>query len=243
MDLLKVQHFIRYVELDNRIQRISKELQSIAEKLKECEAQKAEITGQTRTALQKVHDKRKELDGYELELKAIQEDLSHKRKKLSNAQNPKEFFSLEHEIADLEKKQTPLEDLGIAAMGVLEALQNVAREIQEREPGLLAEVDQEIEALKADERHLEPLKGSLMYEMEETAQLIDPEELKRYAEMKEKVHNPIVPIIKGSCSGCFYALSKQQMVDAQNGQLVRCQDCHRLLYSPQVAGDNSAQLI
>lgn len=236
MDKTSTQRFIQYVELDQRINQLIVELASLIMRKKECEQKRVSIEENTAAAFKKVHDKRKEIDSYELELKTISEKLFQTRKKLSLAHSPKEFFSLEHEIADLEKKQEPLDNLGLEALTDLEALRREAGEIKMREPALLAAVTKECDEIDKEERHLGPLKEALILEKTQAEKNVDPEELKRYREMKEKVPNPVVPIIRGSCSICFYSLSRQRMVEANAGQLVTCGDCHRLLYVPQAVG-------
>lgn len=238
MDKASTHIFIQYVELDQRINKLTHEVAALSLRRKECEQKKLSIENNTAAALKKVHDKRKEIDAYELELKALSDKLSQTKKKLGIAHSPKEFFSLEHEIADLEKKQEPLDNLGLEALTALEALQLEASSIKAQETVLLTVVADELKAITKDERHLAPLKEALILEKSGEEKKVDPDELKRYIEMKEKVPNPVVPIIRGSCSVCFYLLNRQRMAEANAGQLVMCGDCHRLLYVPQAVGES-----
>ncbi len=233
MDETAVQQFIQYVELDQRIDKLGLELATLIKRRQEDEQKRRMIEDQTADAFQVLHDVRKEVDMHELELKSIGDALMVKRKKLNEAHSPKEFFSLEHEIADLVKKQEEGEVLGLEALRKLEDAERQADSIKAREPELLKTVADDLEALTKDERHFVPLKEALIEEKARIEKIVDPELFARYKNMKEKVPNPVVPIIRGSCSGCFYSLSKQNMADAMHGKLLTCGDCHRLLYIPQ----------
>ena len=77
------------------------------------------------------------------------------------------------------------------------------------------------------------LKSAYREQRKKDEALVSEELLAKYKQMKERVANPVVPIIKGSCSACFYAVKQSDLTAAQQGGLPICADCYRLLYTSQ----------
>lgn len=58
-----------------------------------------------------------------------------------------------------------------------------------------------------------------------------PEEwLEKYAIMRARINDPVVPVFDGNCSACFYKISVQDMQFLKHRKLIQCKDCFRLLY-------------
>ena len=63
----------------------------------------------------------------------------------------------------------------------------------------------------------------------------------KYAVMRAKVTDPVVPVIDGSCSACFYKISPQDMQLLARRKLVQCKDCFRLLYLVEAQKQKSVE--
>jgi predicted nucleic acid-binding Zn-ribbon protein len=106
------------------------------------------------------------------------------------------------EIQDLKTQRRELAEAG-------------EREVQEQVFGL--SVDQALEDLDAK-----------IAEMEES---LDPPVKSRYRRMAGKHPRVVVPVIRGTCYGCFVAVPTAQASDAErNAELRSCQNCGRFLY-------------
>ena len=89
------------------------------------------------------------------------------------------------------------------------------REVQEQVFGL--SVDEALEALDAK-----------IAEMEAT---LPPMVLSRYRRVSARMPRVVVPVIKGTCYGCFVAVPTAQASDAdRNAEIRACQNCGRFLY-------------
>ena len=63
---------------------------------------------------------------------------------------------------------------------------------------------------------------------------IEPDLLEKYRTIKQHCTPPMAKLIDGQCSGCFMSLPSATMLEMKNGdKLVRCDNCGRILYSPE----------
>jgi predicted nucleic acid-binding Zn-ribbon protein len=54
--------------------------------------------------------------------------------------------------------------------------------------------------------------------------------LEKYAIMRTKVTDPVVPVINNSCSACFYDVIGQDLQELRKKKLLQCKECYRFLY-------------
>ncbi len=108
------------------------------------------------------------------------------------------------------------------------------REIRVRAAKTKIEYDQ----LKADydvefKRDTATLKA-MRAKTEAEAKKLDPELLQSYNSIKQHCTPPMAKLVDGQCSGCFMSLPSATMLEMKNGdKLVRCDNCGRILYSPE----------
>ncbi len=230
MNETSFQGFINLVELDAKIDTLALEAESLKKQIADLEAQIAATQLRTQNAYQKAHTLRKSVDALELELKAL-EELQHEKKfRLGLASSPKEFFSLEHEIAALEKKHAQADEQGIETINQLEEAQKAYESLKAQEP---VEIDQKRHALAELEsrfKYVTDLRHAYVEQHGQFEKGVPDELLAKYASMKGRVQNPVVEILRDSCSACFYAINKPDLLAAEKHQLITCKDCYRLLY-------------
>ena len=89
------------------------------------------------------------------------------------------------------------------------------REVQEQVFGL--SVDDAVQKLDAK-----------IAEMEET---LPPQILARYRRVSARLPRVVVPVINGTCYGCFVAVPTAQASDSErNAEIRTCENCGRFLY-------------
>lgn len=101
------------------------------------------------------------------------------------------------------------------------------------------ELAKHIAAFEAELKHI---SNRIIALQEERPSLVAhvPQDLQdKYATMLESMGNPVVPILKDACSGCFYSLTAQNLRNAFKDQLISCSECNRLLYALKEVRDNS----
>lgn len=88
------------------------------------------------------------------------------------------------------------------------------------------EVEEEVFNVNIDEA-LEELDAKIS-EMEAS---LDPRVRTRYARLTGKRPRAIVPVINGTCYGCFVSIPTSQASDAERNEELRfCESCGRFLY-------------
>ena len=48
--------------------------------------------------------------------------------------------------------------------------------------------------------------------------------------MRERVSDPVVPILQGGCSACFYKTPEQDLILLKRNKLLQCKNCYRFLF-------------
>lgn len=224
------QSFINLVELDQRIDQLTGEALALNKQIADLQNQIDRTHKQTQEAYQAFHTLRKSVDALELDLKGIEELQREKRFKLGLASSPKEFFSLESEISVLEKKHALTDEQGIALINQLEEAQKTYESLKAQEPVLIDARRHQLTEFDNRLAYITPLRHSYVEQRIEHAKAVPAPLLAQYEAMKEKVANPVVEILKESCSSCFYTINKPDLLDADRGKLITCKDCYRLLY-------------
>jgi len=88
------------------------------------------------------------------------------------------------------------------------------------------EVQEQVFGLGVDEA-LTQLDAKIV-EMEEA---LDPPVRSRYRRMAGKHARAVVPVIRGTCYGCFVAVPTAQASDSErNAEIRSCENCGRFLY-------------
>jgi len=65
---------------------------------------------------------------------------------------------------------------------------------------------------------------------------IPAEWLEKYAMMRSKVSDPVVPALDGSCCACFYHLPSRDMIVLSRNTLIECKSCFRFIYQEPLRG-------
>ncbi|HEY5235176.1 MAG TPA: hypothetical protein VIJ14_03260 [Rhabdochlamydiaceae bacterium] len=224
--------FIDLVALDQQINKISKETASSDAQLKVLAQQKAQLDASLSDAKQRIHEMQKAVDAHELEMNALDVQEKAKKQQLENLSSHKEYSSLKGEIDFLKKKQHSLEDTLVA---VWQDLENAKKEYAQRQE----QYEQKMAVIQAESAAIEEKKKTLHDQYtQQTAQReplqaqVPSEWTAKYAAMRTKVADPVVAVVNGTCSACYYPASDQDMIELNHRRLVQCKDCFRLLYLP-----------
>ncbi len=225
--------FLELVDLDALLMRLKHELVSIQEEyislLTAIEATKKELS-QAQLA---VADVRKKVHALDLELRTLDTQEKEKRQKLAHAATPKEYFSLEGEVQALEKKRKGYEEPYLSLWQQLESEQEKLLTLEQQIPLKVQHMQHELDELEKRKTYVEQRIESLHNERQAVVSLVSQELLEEYTAMLARIPNPVVPIIKSSCSACFYLISPHKIIEAKQDKLIKCQDCFRLLYFPR----------
>jgi predicted nucleic acid-binding Zn-ribbon protein len=228
------EQFISLVEVDQKINGLNKSIKAL-EKENAAHKQSEETNiAALEKIKQKLHDMRKEVDAKELEMKTLDSQEAEKKKRLETVGNHKEYSSIKAEIDQLKKAQHTLEDTLVQVWNQLETVKKEAENAtqqyeqqHQKSQELIQHNDQKI--LEVNQQI-----AALTQERTEKEKAVPAEWIEKYGVMRARVTDPVVPVVNGSCSACFYKISAQDMQFLTHRRLVQCKDCFRLLYLPEV---------
>lgn len=231
--------FIDLITFDQQILALEQQIAQLHRDIASENAKVALANTALDAAKNKAHTARKHVDESELEIKEIDAQEKAKRRQLDTLSNYKEYQSIKNEIDTLKAKQNELENTVLEAWNVLESAQKeyeTAKQAQEHiASSAQAVVDEKLKTIK----ELEHSVQQLVAQRPEKEKQVPAEWLEKYAIMRARVSDPVVPVHNGSCSACFYQVSEQDMMSLKRRKLLSCQGCYRLLYSNEFVQDQA----
>jgi predicted nucleic acid-binding Zn-ribbon protein len=222
----------------HRLRRHAKDLQTQIDRtpvLRKAQQAKAtrqeEAVREAQEALKKLkvttHDK-------ESQLKATFQVIAKHEKQLNEAANKKEYDALKHEIADEKAKCQRLEDEILNGMTEIEEKTAQLPELEkavQRAKEELARWEQDVEARQAGQaaqlqeaqQQLKAVEGSL------------PEDVRvQYERLLALRGEDALSAVEGrTCTACYTEITHQSYNDLLSGRLVTCKACGRMLYLPE----------
>ncbi len=145
--------------------------------------------------------------------------------------NNREFDAITKEIEDSQQEQRTI-DRDMANTHLKE--ENVRRILDQQSKDLaeakerLADKEKELQDLSSDQNEE---ATALIRQRSDLASRIDGDVLTNYERIREYHKDVVVPIRKGSCSGCFNTIPPQKVVEMRTYKRMDfCEHCGRLLY-------------
>ena len=71
--------------------------------------------------------------------------------------------------------------------------------------------------------------------------LVPEEWLEKYSHMRMQVADPVVSVLSGGCSACFYTIPNHEMMRLKRRAVIQCKGCFRLLYMKEAMEDQSSE--
>jgi uncharacterized protein len=224
------QAFIDLISFDQKTVETEVTIQQLQEEIGRYKTEIALFNDQLDTYKQAAYDLRKEVDGHELYMKEADHQEALAKKRLETVANQKEYQSIRKEIENLKNKQFGFEEIILETWNKLEVAQRAYEEKKKEYAGKIGELQKIIQdkELRIEQMHAEVVERHKIRQTKEHG--IPAEWLERYAMMRLRVNNPVVPVINGLCSACFFHVSPQDMVLLRRHKLIQCKDCYRFLY-------------
>jgi uncharacterized protein len=226
------------VDLLYRLQQIDNEIEEKKKRLGRVlrlQAESEELAAARRRAEAAAIDLRKgqaQQQDLNLELKGVIDKSRRSEDRLysGTVKNPKELADLQHEIDALARRRSALEDELLEAMILVEEAQEEDSEAQES-----------LERIQTqwahNQQNLRQEQGTLASRLNELAELrkqqlgaISPQFLSVYQNASRRLGGLVVVQLRnGRCTGCQVSVPANQAKAADEGQLVMCDNCGRIL--------------
>lgn len=227
------EQFIMLVHVDQKINSLHAVIQSLQKENAATIEQDLENQRMLDAIKQKLHDAHKEVDAKELELKVIDQQETDKKGRLEGVANHKEYQSIKAEIDVLKNKQHGIESELLAlwnrSESVKRELEAATKKYEQQAHELIQKREHNVQQVDLLHQELKVL----MAQREEKEKHIPAEWLEKYALMRTRVADPVVPAVHEICTACFYKVSAQDLQLLKRRKLIQCKDCFRLLYLPE----------
>jgi predicted nucleic acid-binding Zn-ribbon protein len=232
MSQFPVHLFIELVNFDQALYSKEKEIEKVQQ---EIAAAKKELQAcQISLENSKKHraDMRKEVDARELEMKSFDEKEKGAKQRLDGATNTREYDSAKTEIDSLHQKRQELEQQLLATWKKFETAEVELEQKKKFCDEQMKAKDSIIEDKMKQEAALRNALEEQQKIRKEKEKGVPEEWRDKYAAMRTKVQNPVVPIDHDSCTACFYKVSQKDIIELRKGKLLVCRDCFRFLFDP-----------
>ena len=178
---------------------------------------------------------RKDVDGLELTSKELEASEKSKKAAYEKLSGQKEIKALEKELATLASAQEDNEAKLIAAWQAHETCELDLAALESTLAEQVSTVEQEVITLEDEFGGLD--KKEADFHANQAANIAALPQLwqSRYQQMKDRIENPIVPLLDTSCSQCFYLVLAKDLTRIRKGDVLPCRNCYRYLYYTEQA--------
>ena len=226
--------FIELIKIDQSIVDVGTKIATLTTEINELTQQQEQQVSIVTAAKNNAHDARKAVDTLELELKSLDQQEQQKKERLETSSDYKQYQSLKAEIDALKHKQHQYEDVLMAAWNKSEAAQKEYENAQTAYPAKADEVKASISQKESEINTLNATLNEYNRQRPDYEKVVPAEWLEKYAMMRSRVSDPVVPVENGSCSACYYKVIEQDLQMLARRKLLQCKSCYRLLYSPEL---------
>lgn len=232
--------FIDLITLDQKIRTTHDQITGFKKGMQENTDQKNELVARFDQFKNHVRELRKMVDEQELEMKDLDQKEKEKKSRLDQSENAKEYQALKKEIEHLKHAQ---HDAEAKLLGIWNKLEVAQKELQDQQTNFDTKLEEIHAKISEKQQKIDQLQKELdVFKKERPNKEIGvPEEwLEKYTHMRMQVADPVVPVMRGGCSACFYTITDQELLRLKRRALVQCKGCFRLLYM-QEAMEEEAQ--
>lgn len=230
--------FIDLITFDQSLFVMEKEIQTLIQEISHLDKVLLDYAGQLQAGQTKIKTLKKEVENKEHQMKDFDEQERKSKERLAGVKNDREHQAIKEEINRLKKKQHDYESTLMIAWNSLESLE---KEMHKHEQELLEKqgaVQALLDAKKSRINQLEKLLQSTQPERLTKEKQVPQEWMEKYSRMRNCVPNPVVPVVNGSCTACFYSIPHQDFLSVLDHQLIECKGCYRFLYSKERVQDS-----
>lgn len=179
----------------------------------------------------KVEDIDKDRRRHERDLQAAQEQVKKYQGQLYSVKTNKEYDALQMEIQAQKNRISELEDAILQLISEAEAEQETLETMRGETETLVERFGEERTALESRLSAVDEDVAVKMDERKRMAMRVENQVLKVYDRIRRNLRGmTVVPVKKGACSGCFYVIPLQVVMQIRQGRrLVSCESCGRIL--------------
>jgi len=225
-----LKHLIQLQEIDRQLFEIEEKKGSLPQQVEKLENQAASVKTELETTRLTLEENQKEL----ISIKGVLMDSEEKVKKYQDqlylVTTNREYDALTNEIETVKAEMAEGEERQLILESEIEKLEETISTSEEQSTAFVEQLDANRDELKEKsdltDAHQEELEG----EREELVKNIGQRYLRKYDRILKARRRAVVPIVRGSCSGCHKQLNPQTIYEIQQmDAFIECENCGRIL--------------
>jgi uncharacterized protein len=227
--------------IDSRRQEMRKSIEALPERLRPAKQDLAKLEAMLQQEREQVADTEKWRAEQEELVRRDEEAVRQAKAKLQQSRNTKDFAAANREV---ENKRRMISEREEELLKVIGAMDTTRAQLAQRE--------KDVEALRehvlTEEAAVAARTAEVTAELQEQeagreaiASQVPRDLLRRYEQVQRRRGVALVPVVDGSCKGCFMSLPPQlNNIIARGTSLETCPSCQRLLYRIEMIGSAEA---
>ena len=222
--------FIELISFDRIIVKLEADLSTLEKEMRELKQQERVALESLEATKNVLNGAQKKVDTTEQDMKALDQKETEKKYRLENVTNHKEYQSIKSEIDILKEKQHQLEKDLLQAWNVLESAKKTYEQKQEEITQKTTQLHAALAEKEVKKTELLASIAELVKQRPEKEKSVPTEWVEKYAAMRSQVADPVVPVVNGNCTACYYKVPEQDLIMLRRNKLLQCKDCYRFLY-------------
>ncbi len=219
---------LRHARVDDRVQHLRGDIERLEAalasnpRLEEARARLETARAAQREAAVRLRDSEREVEGHRARMRARDRELMSGR-----IRNPTELTQLSTEVEHMKARLAVEEDAELELMEEVEARDETARRaeleaqrVQAESDAALPEIRQQLEKARLDQVEAEAERAAVWADIPPAA---------RSLYERVRVRPPVAELIGNACAACRVAITSGGLQQLRRGELVRCDNCGRIL--------------
>lgn len=211
---------------------IKSKLSDVSTKLSMLDSSVSQVEGSIEGATAQLDNLKKQYRDFESDVQMNLSQIQKSREKLRLVKTNKEYQSILKEIEDIQEKNSLIEDEMIKCLEQMDDAEKVISSKKEEFLTVKGQVSNEKESIARETEQNKKRLAELEAEWQKFSAEIDPELMKKYKTVKEKVQTRAVAAVNNAvCQGCNLNIPPQLFNELQRFENLKfCPHCQRIIY-------------
>ncbi len=219
-------------EIDRQLFEIEEKKGSLPEQVEKLELQAEDVKSELETTRLKLEENQKELVSIKGSLMDAEEKVKKYQDQLYLVNTNREYDALTNEIETVKAEMAGGENRQSLLEAEIEKLEEIITTSEEQSTEFVAQLDANRDELKEKSDLTDARQEELEAQRVELIKGIGQRYLRKYDRILKARKRAVVPIERGSCTGCHKQLNPQTIYEIQQmDAFIECENCGRILVS------------
>jgi len=223
---------IQLQEIDRQLFEIEEKKGSLPQQVEKLENQAATVKSELEATRSTLEENQKELLTIKGSLMDAEEKVKKYQDQLYLVTTNREYDALTNEIETVKGQMAESEERQLTLETEIEKLEETIATSEEQSTAFVEQLDANRDELKEKSELTDARQEELEAERKDVVKGITQRYLRKYERILQARRRAVVPIERGSCSGCHKQLNPQTIYEIQQmDAFIECENCGRILVS------------